>query len=85
MKYTHSQGDYDFYIDTLLNKELIIRRHKVTQEILFDAECVAKILGFESLKIMIESNKEFENMFLDALNDGKAKAFKKINLSDNPF
>jgi hypothetical protein len=34
---------------------------------------------------MIESNKEFENMFLDALNDGKAKAFKRINLSDNPF
>ena len=75
MKYTHSQGDYDFYIDTLLDKEIVIRKHKVTQEILFDAECVSNVLGFDSLQAMIESNQEVENMFLDALNNGKAKIF----------
>ncbi len=77
MKYTHSQGDYDFYIDTLLDKEIVIRKHKVTQGILFDAECVANVLGFDSLQTMIESNQEIENMFIDALNNGKAKKFKK--------
>jgi len=75
MKYTHSQGEYDFYIDTLFDKEIAIRKHKVTQEILFDAECVANVLGFDSLQAMIESNQEVENMFLDALNNGKAKIF----------
>ena len=75
MKYTHSQGDYDFYIDTLLDTEIVIRKHKVTQEILFDAECVANVLGFDSLNAMIESDQEIENMFLDALNNGKAKVF----------
>ncbi len=63
MIYTHTQGEYDFYYDYLENSKIIIRKHRETNEILYDADSIAKALGFENLQTMIESNEELENMY----------------------
>ncbi len=86
MTYTHSKEECDFFTDTLNNKTLIIRKDKITGEVLFDAECLARAIGFKSLKDMIENSTLLENMFLDGINENNIKIFNNdSNFNDAPF
>lgn len=47
-----------------------MKKDKLTQQIYFSSDSVAKILGFNNTDEMIQSNSDTTNLFLDGINKG---------------
>ena len=70
MKYIHSDSQYDYFIDHFQGIEVNIKKDKLTQQIYYSSDSVAKILGFNNTPEMIQSNSDITNIFLDGINTG---------------
>lgn len=76
MKLINSDIQYDYFIDYFQGIEVRIKKDKVTQQIYYSSDSVAKILGFNNAHEMIQSNSDITNAFLDGMNSGMvAKEF----------
>lgn len=69
MKLINTDTQYDYYIDYFQGTEVRIKKDKLTQQIYFSSDSVAKILGFNNTHEMIQSNGDVTNAFLDGMNN----------------
>lgn len=70
MKLIKTDIQFDYFIDYFQGIEVIIQKDKLTQQIYFNSESVAKCLGFNNTDEMVQSNIEVTNAFLDGMNNG---------------
>lgn len=70
MKLINSDAQYDYYIDYFQGIEVRMKKDKLTKQIYYSSDCVAKILGFNNSDEMIQSNSDVTNVFLDGINKG---------------
>ena len=70
MKLINTDTQYDYYIDYFQGIEVRIKKDKITNQIYFSSDSVAKILGFNNTDDMIQSNGDVTNAFLDGMNKG---------------
>jgi TATA-box binding protein (TBP) (component of TFIID and TFIIIB) len=71
MKLINTDTQYDYYTDYFQGIEVRIKKDKVTQQIYYSSDSVAKILGFNNTDEMIQSNSDITNIFLDGMNTGR--------------
>ena len=71
MKFTHTDSKFDYYLGNFEGIEVKIYKDKITGEVYFNIEDVAKCLGHENSTEMIQSNQNITDCYLDAINDGK--------------
>lgn len=69
MKYINSDNDFDYYTDIFEGIEVRMQKNRKTQELYFNTESVALILGFKNADEMLQSNQEITNGFLDGMNN----------------
>ncbi|RVT78548.1 hypothetical protein EOD40_04755 [Flavobacterium sufflavum] len=69
MRLINTDTQYDYYIDYFQGTEVRIKKDKLTQQIYFSSDSVAKILGFNNTDEMIQSNGDVTNTFLDGMNN----------------
>lgn len=69
MKLIYTDTQYDYYIDYFQETEVRIKKDKLTQQIYFSSDSVAKILEFNNTDEMIQSNGDVTNAFLDGMNN----------------
>ena len=70
MKLINTDLQFDYYIDYFEGTEVRMKKDKLTQQIYYSSESVAKILGFNNSDEMIQSNCDVTNVFLDGMNKG---------------
>ena len=70
MKLINADTQYDYYIDYFQGIEVRMKKDKVTHQIYYSSDSVAKILGFNNSDEMIQSNSDVTNVFLDGINKG---------------
>ena len=70
MKLINTDSQYDQYIDYFQGIEVSITKDKITNQIYYSSDSVAKILGFNNADDMIQSNSDITNAFLDGMNNG---------------
>ena len=70
MKLIKTDTQYDYYIDYFQGIEVNIKKDKITKQIYYSSDSVAKILGFNNTDDMIQSNTDVTNAFLDGMNNG---------------
>lgn len=75
MKYINSDTQYDYYVDYFQGIEVRIKKDKLTQQMYYSSDSVAKILGFNNTDEMIQSSNDITNVFLDGINKGLVKDF----------
>ena len=71
MTFTHTDEKFNHYLGNFQGIELRIYNDKLTDEVYFNQEDVAKCLGHENLNEMLQSSQLITNCYLDAINDGK--------------
>ena len=70
MKLISTDTQYDYYIDYFQGIEVNIKKDKITNQIYYSSDSIAKTLGFNDADDMIQSNSDFTNAFLDGMNNG---------------
>lgn len=70
MKLINTDAQFDYYIDYFQGTEVRMKKAKLTQQIYYSSDSVAKILGFNNTDEMIQSNSDVTNLFLDGMNKG---------------
>ena len=70
MRLINTDARYDYYIDYFQGIEVRMKKDKLTQQIYYSSDSVAKILGFNNFDEMIQSNSDVTNLFLDGMNIG---------------
>lgn len=70
MKLINTDAQFDYYIDYFQGTEVRMKKDKLTQQIYYSSDSVAKILGFNNTDEMIQSNSDVTNLFLDGMNKG---------------
>jgi hypothetical protein len=70
MKLINTDSQFDYFIDHFRGIEVRMKKDKLTQQIYFSSDSVAKILGFSDANEMIQSNTDVTNLFLDGMNKG---------------
>lgn len=70
MKLINIDEQFDYYIDYFQGIEVRMKKDKLTQQIYYSSDSVAKILGYKNTDEMIQSNNVVTNVFLDGINKG---------------
>ena len=70
MKHTHADHKFDYYLGNFQGLEVRIQKDKLTGEVYFNTEDVAKCLGHENLNEMLQSNQNMTDCYLDGINSG---------------
>lgn len=71
MIHVKSDSKYDYFTHKFQGINMRLQKDKLTHQYLINSDDVAKLLGFENSKKMLDKNPQAMDVFLDGVNSKK--------------